>query len=106
MGSYTVIHPDGREQIHRGWNALPSRESMQATVGGDIEYVHVLHKGKRTFMVVNEIGATDLKPGYPLPVNPKATEIYWAASRARGASVEGAPHIHGVAILFEGIPLP
>lgn len=54
-------------------------------------------------MIVNEMGAIETADRGPLPINEKATEIYHAASRARGQDWVGAPYIHGDVILYEGI---
>lgn len=71
--------------------------------GNWAEMVWVLHKDKRTLMLVDELGAVAAKPGYPLLINPKATEIYHNASRARGHDWVGPPYIHGDVVLFEDI---
>lgn len=68
-----------------------------------VEMVWVLHNDQRTLMLVDEFGAVEAKEGYPLHVNPKATEIYHAASRRRGSDWDGPPHIHGDVVLFEDI---
>lgn len=125
------IRPDGTEE-HHDTPGEPSLDEMQKFVGGFIELVTVLYKGKKCHMIVNENGIAE-----GLPVNETATEIYYAASRARGveptddaqreadskAQLEGlaknlgvkpeditqiklgppgAPKIHGPAIVLEG----
>lgn len=70
---------------------------------GFAEMVWVLHNGQRTLMLVDEFGAQPVMEGYPLPVNEKATELYRAASRARGQDWTGPPYIHGDVVIFENI---
>lgn len=67
-------------------------------VAGYIEIVWVLHTGRRTLMLVNEMGAM-----IGLPPNERATHIYHAASKARGSSLLYAPLIYGNAMLFENV---
>ena len=52
---------------------------MQDFVGGHIEIVSVLYLGKKAHMIVHEEGMI-----LQLPVNGTATEIYHAATKARG----------------------
>ena len=90
---------------------------LKEIVGSEIEYVFVLHKGKRTAMIVNEMGAI-LTP--PLPINKKATKIYWRASVMRHLNLSedeyeamfdvlwGNPdmnYIHGDVALLEGVTI-
>lgn len=66
------------------------------------EHVHVLFNGARRSMFVDEFGS-GVYGRDPLPVNDAATEIYWAASRARGLDPAKEPNpsrIHGLAVLF------
>ncbi len=72
------IQPDGSEEQHDTPEA-PMWSEMQRYVGGNLEIVNVLYKGKKCHMLVHEEGML-----VPLPKNPVATEIYYAASRARG----------------------
>ncbi len=67
---------------------------------GYVERVIVLHEGKRQNMFVHEEGAL-----VGLPENPAATEIYHAATKARGHSTAGAPKIYGPALLCVGAVL-
>ena len=108
MGTVHVYYTGNGQQE---WEAdrVPNREDLKRLVGGDIEYVSVLYKGKPTKMVVNESGAVQ---DPPLPVNEKATEIYHAASLARKERGEDIrvlgpqrtwPKIHGVAVVLEDI---
>jgi hypothetical protein len=70
-----------------------------------IEHVSVLYEGQRSHMWVDEEGATGWRDGYPLPVNKRATEIYWEASRRGGKrhNYFDSPCIHGNAVLYSGI---
>ena len=65
---------------------MPSRDDMMEFVGGWLEYVNVLYEGHfPTSMIVNEEGRLrGLEP------NNRATEIYWAASKARGVDLGDA----------------
>ena len=96
-----VLYADGSTLLTPNAK-MPTLEVMQSTVGGDVEYVAVLYKNKRTYMVVNEMGAMAVHGRPPLPVNKAATEIYHAASRARGLDWAGPPEIHGDVLLLEG----
>lgn len=60
----------------------PEYERLREYVGGWIEYVSVLYKGKRTTMVVNEEGRLN-----DLPINERATEIYYAAAASQGVDL-------------------
>ena len=63
----------------------PTIHEMNEFVMGNTEHITVLFKNARTSMLVNEFGRrlwTDR--------NPAATEIYFAASRARGIDPEDA----------------
>lgn len=108
MGTIHVIRPDGEEETWEA-NTPPERGKLSELVGGDIEYVAVLYKEERTYMVVNDMGAI-MSP--PLPVNQAATRIYHANNRARiwrGEDLSGFgppgswPKIHGTAVVLEGI---
>lgn len=78
MGKVHWIGTDGGYGIEDS-NAVPDTEAMRKFVGGYLEFVHVFHNGSMHYMIVNDEGR--LKG---LPVNKPATEIYFAASRARG----------------------
>ena len=79
MGTIHWIATDGTVTTEEADKA-PNRKWMQRFVGGNIEHVSVLYKGHfPTHMYVNETGRLD-----NLPINPTATEIYYAASRYRG----------------------
>ena len=108
MGMIHVIRPDGEEETWEA-NTPPERGRLQEIVGNSIEYVAVLYKRERTYMVVNETGAIQ---DPPLPVNEAATRIYHANNRARikrgeDLSSFGPPHtwpkVHGVVVVLEGI---
>ena len=73
-----LIMPDGTETV-KEWPGEPPYEDMKEFVGGYIELVTVLNGGKRCHMIVNEEGMI-----LGLPINDAATEVYYAASRARG----------------------
>ena len=90
-GDWTIYQPKkfGLDQ----WNQI---------VGGYIELVAVLYKNKRCTMIVNETGAIQDGAREALSINAAATEIYHAASRARGEDWIGPPYIHGNVILFDG----
>lgn len=67
------------------------------------EQVSVLFLGERCDMFVDEDSAQFIDGRGPLPVNEAATQIYYAASLARGLEPEtGWPSIHGVAVVFDG----
>lgn len=72
------IKPDGTMEVHET-PGEPSWDDMKEFVGGFLEHVSVLFQGRRCSMFVHEEGAL-----IPLDVNSVATEIYYAASRARG----------------------
>ncbi len=72
------IHPSGSVVI-RDEEGTPDWGEMQKYVGGDLEIVNVLFLKKACHMLVHDEGMV-----IGLPKNPKATEIYYAASRARG----------------------
>lgn len=81
---------------------LPSRTELQKIVDGDIEYVNVLFKGKKSTMIVNEIGAKNP----PLPVNARATAIYCTHSLKTEPfvfDILNSPLIHGTVVLLDGI---
>jgi len=80
----------------------PAWRDMQKYVGGYLEHVSVLVDGKRAHMYVNEEGLI-----HGLPFNPRATEHYYAASKARGnvRALRNNPGIVGQAILITDIPL-
>lgn len=101
MGTIHWISVDGSERTEQSakW---PSLEALNKFVGGYIEVVRVLYKKKPTTMIVNEQGATNWQPGYPLPVNKAATEIYHAFTISRGLPAPEAK-IHGAAVILEGI---
>lgn len=61
--------------------------------------------GERHDMFVDGLSATASKPGYPLPINKPATDIYranWLAQHP-GDDPEDLPAIHGPAVLFHRI---
>lgn len=101
--TYTIFRPsDAHTTGEIEWPDEPGYKAIAAFVdpiiGGHLEHVTVLHKGARADMFVEEFGAVN-----GMPVNVAATEIYWAASKARGEHPErdGAPKIHGIAVLFD-----
>jgi hypothetical protein len=62
---------------------MPRTEEMRAYVDGLLEFVNCLYEGHfPTVMVVNDEGRLN-----DLPVNKRATEIYWAASATRGVDL-------------------
>jgi len=96
MSTIHYISADGSTRTEAA-TAAPDVGSCELYLGGDREWVHVLFKGKRTRMLVNENGIA-----LGLPINAEATEIYHAWPRSKGMDVTGR-HIHGNAILLEGI---
>ena len=62
---------------------LPDWDVMTKYIGGHIEHVTVLYKGKSTAMYVHEEGRLKWEDR-----NEVATQIYFAASRARGIDPE------------------
>lgn len=89
------------DEVNKNWAEYSIM--MKKALNSDIECVHVLYNDKRTSMFVDEIGTTNWKKGYPLPVNNQANEIYHNAWRKKGRDWEGEPSIHGDAFLFEDI---
>lgn len=73
------IDPEKDEIIEEA-TMPPVWDAMVEFLGGQPESVTVLYKGRRTLMFVHEMGRV-----IGLERNPAATEIYFAASRARGA---------------------
>ena len=80
-----------------------ARQEVDRYLGGNFEFVTVLHDGKRRYMLVNEFGAT-----IPLPVNARATDIYHNAQvkpQCKSLGIEynadQYAQIHGPAILVE-----
>lgn len=78
-----------------------NREDIKAYLGGDFEFVQVLHEDKPMYMLVHEMGAM-----IPLPVNARATDIYHTAvvkPRCKDKGFDYNPQdyaqIHGPAIL-------
>ncbi len=103
MGKIHWISVDGSITVEES-SKNPSLKKMQEYVGGYIEHISVLYKGKPATMYANEEGATNWHPGYPLPVNKPATDIYHAFTLSRGLPAPVAK-IHGAAIVLEGIPM-
>lgn len=102
---YHIIDPSGavtNDECGRG--GLPD-VTMRRIIGGHIEVVHVLFNGERVDMVVNETGCMKGVPA--LPVNARATAIYWTATLEGRTPVKWEPLtmplVHGVAILYEGM---
>ena len=77
MKSYW-IKPDYTVEI-KETAGEPSWEDMKEFVGGYLEHVSVLFDNRPCSMFVNEEGAL-----IPLEENIIATQVYYAASRARG----------------------
>lgn len=110
--AYTIFRP-GHESGERHEVDLPEEPTYRRLEnlikplldGGDLEHVTVLYEGERHDMFIDELGATSLQPGYPLPVNRRATEIYRAAWLAQhpGDDPDDLPAIHGPAVLFHRI---
>ncbi len=116
MGYIHWINTDGTERIEEA-KFEPDWDEMRDFVGGYIEHVNVLYKGKQTAMYVHEEGRI-----IDLPINPVATDIYMANTRAREAAGKGAfkwpegvkvisldprpdlpPSIHGPAVVMENL---
>lgn len=79
--------------------------NLKEIVGGNIEFVWVLHDGKHCCMVVNDVGA--LEPD-KYPMNVQASTIYFA----NFMKTENAPmhyafrnlaYIHGDVVLLDGV---
>lgn len=96
------LRVDGGEIIEPA-DRIPARQTLQKFVEGGIEYVWVLYQGRRTCMVVNELGAVPTDERNPLPVNLAASAIYAAASRKPDQPPTGLPRIHGNAVVLENI---
>jgi hypothetical protein len=66
----------------------------------DVEHVNVLYENKHADMFVDGNGATTLHGRKPLEYNQQATNIYYAASEARGEKrTATSAMIHGIAII-------
>jgi hypothetical protein len=103
-GVETVLHDDlNNAEVND--NFMKYAKEIEGRLGNFIEFVWVFYEEKPTLMVVDEMGALNIGPGYPLPVNSKATEIYKEVSRRRGETWEGPPYIHGVAYLFKDLKI-
>jgi hypothetical protein len=76
------INGDGTERIEET-DEGPSFEAIKDFLGGWSEHVSVLYDGRPTSMFVHELGRSAFKER-----NPLATEIYFAASKARGVDPE------------------
>lgn len=77
-------------------------ELLRDYVGGDVELVAVLFNGQPATMIVNETGAIKTPP---LPINARATAIYWTATIKGITPAQfnplSDPMIHGPAMLLE-----
>jgi hypothetical protein len=72
------------------------RHFVDMGTGEVVEHVTVLYEGKRRDMFVGEYSAQADRAA-----NDAATEVYWAAGKARGDMPDaGWPKIYGVAVLF------
>jgi len=91
MGTVTLFHSDGVVEESYEDDTPPSLKKMQEWVEGYVEHVTVLHNGTRAHMWVNEEGRIC---GRWADRNPTATEIYFAASRARGVDPDGVDTRH------------
>lgn len=81
-GKIHWIAPSGTETIEESLQG-PSVNEMRDFLKGDSEHVTVLYKLRQTSMYVHEYGRSLWADR-----NPTATEIYFAASRARGIDPE------------------
>jgi hypothetical protein len=100
MGTIIIHRPDGMEM--RKASAPPTNKELSEIVGGFPELVHVLYRGKRAQMFVNEDGHR-----LGLAPNIEATRIYHAASVNRanlpeGTILTGVPIIVGPAVVLDG----
>ena len=73
------IQPDGSEFEKEVGPEGPNWQEMRQFFGDYVEHVSVLYQGKRCSMFVAESGMIN-----QLPINDKATDIYWANMRAQG----------------------
>lgn len=78
LGTVHWIRPEGTVVVETNAES-PTFDKIKEFLGGHSEHVTVLYEGKRASMFVHEFGRIQR-----LPRNEKATEIYFAASRARG----------------------
>jgi hypothetical protein len=109
---YTIFRPghESGERHEIDWPEEPDYREIVALIssilgGADLEHVNVLYEAARHDMFIDELSSTSLKPGYPLPQNDRATEIYranWLAHH-RCADPEELPAIYGPAVLFHRI---
>ncbi len=109
MANYRILKVDGTETagvftpiadkpLYPQLREMIARILQEQRPGSHLEHVAVLHQGKRCSMFVDEDGVAN-----GLPINQRATSVYWAASTARGDPPDPvtAPRIHGLAILFD-----
>lgn len=95
-----TIYPDGLVRESEIPQKDFPRAMLRELVGGDIEYVAVIFMEQPATMIVNERGAIE-----KLPINARATAIYWTATiqGITGVAFDPltAPMIHGIAVLIE-----
>jgi hypothetical protein len=101
---YHIIKPDGLVEVGQCTDKGLRYVDETNIVGGATERVKVLHEGRICDMVVNETGAVQ---DPPLPINARATAVYWSATRAGRTCLDfqplTMPLIHGNAILYDGV---
>lgn len=107
---YQVIQPDGTTTEHEvDLPADPSLREMNTICvphigpGEPLERVKVFWDGFYRSMFVSEMGHRALTTRGPLPINPKATEIYHNNIKVHAPAEHDpdGPTIAGVAVLFD-----
>ena len=98
------IKPNGDREEH-DTPEEPDWEEMRKFVGGDLELVSVMFKGRACHMLVHAMGAI-----LSLDVNKEATSIYHEGVVKPGCERRGIPYraqdypqIHGPAVVLEGL---
>lgn len=97
MGTLHYYLADGSYDTSQA-DTAPQQSDLQAFVGGCVEVVWVLFRGKRAAMLVNEDGHR-----LGLPFNSRGTEIYHEVARQRGQCNPNP--ILGNALVLEDIEL-
>lgn len=94
-----IIQPDGTVDTKLG---TAYEATIREAIGGMPERVAVIFGGKPTLMYVEERSAVR-----NLPINARATAIYWTATMQGRTGVHfdplNAPMVHGTAVVLEGV---
>lgn len=105
--TYRVIPPEGAVKAYSvDWPLDPGFRTIKEVVipilrevhhAADLEHVSVLFDGSPSSMFVDSIGAM-----LSLPVNRRATEIYWTHGLTRNPAADTTdwPRVFGTVVLF------